>query len=236
MSGKASGDGLQVIGAGFGRSGTTSLRQALRVLGYAPCYHMQTALTRHSHMKFWVRARAGEPVDFRQFFGATRATVDWPACEFYRELMALYPDARVLLNVRDPDAWYDSMIDTLWVIQRVLPWWFPRVARQMHDDVIWNSRFKGQFTDRRQSIAVYQAHLEEVRRTVPAERLLVFDVKDGWEPLCRFLGQPVPEDVPFPRLNDRLFFRRVIRGLRIIEWLAPLLVLAVLIAVAYALA
>jgi hypothetical protein len=106
----------------------------------------------------------------------------------------------------------------------------------MHDDIIWNSRFKGRFTDRRQSIAVYQAHLEEVRRTVPAERLLVFDVKEGWEPLCRFLGRPVPEDVPFPRLNDRLFFRRVIRGLRILEWLAPLLVLAGLVAVAYAMA
>ena len=236
MSGKSAGDALQVIGAGFGRSGTTSLRQALHLLGYAPCYHMQTALMRYSHMKFWIRARAGQPVDFRQFFRATRATVDWPACEFYQELMALYPDARVLLNVRDPDAWYDSMIDTLWVIQRALPWWFPRVARQMHDDIIWNSRFKGRFTDRRQSIAVYQAHLEEVRRTVPAERLLVFDVKEGWEPLCRFLGQPVPQDVPFPRLNDRLFFRRVIRGLRIIEWLAPLLVLAGLLALAYALA
>jgi len=236
VSGKSSGGGLQIIGAGFGRSGTTSLRQALHELGYAPCYHMQTALMHYSHMKFWVRARAGEPVDFRQFFRATRATVDWPACEFYRELMALYPDARVLLNVRDPEAWYDSMIDTLWVIQRALPWWFPRVARQMHDDIIWNSRFKGRFTDRRQSIAVYQAHLEEVRRTVPAERLLVFDVKEGWEPLCRFLGQPVPQDVPFPRLNDRLFFRRVIRGLRIIEWLAPLLVLAGLLALAYALA
>jgi hypothetical protein len=154
VNGKSSGGGLQVIGAGFGRSGTTSLRQALHELGYAPCYHMQTALMHCSHMKFWVRARAGEPVDFRQFFRATRATVDWPACEFYRELMALYPDARVLLNVRDPEAWYDSMIDTLWVIQRALPWWFPRVARQMHDDIIWNSRFKGRFTDRRQSIAV----------------------------------------------------------------------------------
>jgi len=220
---------IQVIGAGFGRSGTTSLRAALHRLGYDPCYHMQSAMTHTSHMKFWVGARAGEPVDFRRFFRGYNAAVDWPACEFYRELMAAFPEAKVVLNVRDPEAWYDSVIDTLWIIDQVLPWWFPKVMRQMHDDVIWKRRFRGEFTDRAKAIEVYQAHLEDVRRSVPPQRLLVFNVNEGWQPLCAFLGKPVPENVPFPHLNDRVFFKRVILALRIGAWLVPAVVVAGLV-------
>ena len=220
---------LQLIGAGFGRSGTMSLRKALQMLGYDPCYHMQVTLTHFSHMKFWIRAKAGGAVDYRKFLGRYKATVDWPACEFYRELMQAFPEAKVLLNVRDPEDWYDSMFDTIWAIQPAFPWWFPRAVRKMHDDIIWNSRFNGEFTDRAKTIDVYKAHLEEVRRTVPPGRLLEFNVQEGWEPLCDFLGKPVPENVPFPNLNDRLFFRRVLLALRILEWLAPALVLAGLI-------
>jgi hypothetical protein len=220
---------IQVIGAGFGRCGTTSLRAALHLLGYDPCYHMRSAMTHPSHLKFWVRAKAGEPVDFRNFFRRYNAAVDWPACEFYQELMAAFPEAKVVLNVRDPEQWYDSVIDTLWVVTRVLPWWFPMVMKQMHDDVIWNGRFKGEFLDRARTLAVYRAHLLDVRRTVPAERLLVFHVSEGWGPLCAFLGQPVPDNVPFPHLNDRAYFQRVILALRILAWLVPAGVLAGLV-------
>ena len=227
-AGKSTADGgLQVIGAGFGRCGTTSLRAALRTLGYDPCYHMQTALTHYPHLRFWIRARAGEPVDYRRFFRRYRAAVDWPVCEFYRDLIALYPDAKVVLNVRDPGAWYDSVRDTLWVIDQILPWWFPRRMRQMHEDVIWNGRFQGRFLDRSWAIEVYQKHLADVRSTVPPERLLEFDVRQGWQPLCAFLDRPVPPNVPFPRLNDRRWFRRVLLALRLAEWLMPALLLAV---------
>lgn len=199
------------------------------MLGYDPCYHMRTAMTHYSHMKFWVKARAGNPVDYTEFFRSYRAVVDWPACEFFKQLMASFPEAKVVLNVRDPDEWYDSVIDTLWVITRVLPCWFPKVMRQMHEDVIWKGRFQGEFADRAKALAVYNAHLEDVRRRVSPERLLVFNVNEGWKPLCEFLGKPVPENVPFPHLNDRLFFRRVILGLRILEWLVPAVVLVGLV-------
>ena len=212
---------LEIIGAGFGRSGTMSLRQALEVLGYAPCYHMQVTLTHYSHMKFWIRARRGEQVDYPRFFRRYRATVDWPACEFWRELTQAYPDAKVVLNVRDPEAWYDSMVETIRAIQPVFPWWLPRVVRQMHDDIIWNGRFKGEFENRERTVAAYRAHVEEVCAHVPPERLLVYDVAEGWGPLCRFLGRPVPEGMEFPRLNDRRFFRRVMLGLRVAEWAVP---------------
>jgi hypothetical protein len=225
---------LRVIGAGFGRSGTTSLRAALEMLGFGPCYHMRVALTRPSHTSFWIRAKAGEAVDYREVMRNYRATLDWPACDFYRELMAAYPEAKVLLNVRDPDAWYDSMVETIWAIQEVFPWWLPRNVWKIHDDLLWNSRFRGAFTDRASSIAAYRAHLDEVRRTVPADRLLVYDVKEGWEPLCRFLGRPVPAGQPFPRLNDRSYFRRVMLALRVAEWLVPAALVAGLVAIGVA--
>jgi hypothetical protein len=212
---------LHVIGAGFGRSGTTSLTRALEILGYGPCYHMQVAMTRPGHARFWIRARAGEPVDYRRFFRRYRATVDWPSCEFYRELMAAYPEARVVLNVRDPDEWYDSMAETLWAVQKAWPWWLPSTILRMHDAVIWHSRFGGRFDDRAKAISAYRAHVEEVRRTVPRERLLEWRVAEGWEPLCEFLGRPVPDGVPFPRLNDRRFFRGVLLALRVSAWLVP---------------
>jgi hypothetical protein len=138
--------------------------------------------------------------------------------------MEVYPEAKVLLNVRDPDAWYDSTQATLWAIQFALPWWFLPSIRKMQDEVIWHSRFQRHFTDRDRAIAIYRAHLDEVRRTVPAGRLLEYDVKDGWAPLCEFLGTPVPSE-PFPRLNDRAFFRRVLIALRVAGWLVPLAVL-----------
>lgn len=181
-------------------------------------------MLRYPHMKFWVRAAAGERVDFRGFFRKYRATVDWPACEFYQELMAAFPDAKVLLNTREPESWYASTYETLWKVDQALPWWVPKVMRQMHFDVVWNGRFEGMFADRAQAIAIFNRHLDEVRRTVPPERLLEFDISQGWEPLCRFLGKPLPPaDVPFPHLNDRRFFRRLLLAFRVAEWLVPML-------------
>jgi len=218
---------LQVIGAGFGRCGTTSLARALEMLGYGPCYHMQVAMLRYFDMKFWVRAAAGEPVDFRHFFRKYRATVDWPSCEFYQQLMAAYPDAKVLLNTREPESWYESTRETLWKVDQALPWWVPKVMRRMHFDIVWNGRFKGAFADRAKALEIFNGHLDEVRRTVPPDRLLEWDVKQGWGPLCRFLGKPLPPaDVPFPHHNDRRFFRRLLLALRIAEWLVPALVVA----------
>lgn len=216
--------GLRVIGAGFGRTGTTSLLKALRILGVGPCYHMRVAMTRLGHGGFWIRAKAGEPVDYRRFFRGYRSAVDWPTCEFYRELMAVYPDAKVLLTVRDPDAWYDSMLETLWVVRGALPWWYSKSIARMHEAVFWQSRFNGEFTNRERTIGVYRSHIEEVRRTVPPDRLLEFRIEEGWAPLCRFLDVPVPEGVSFPRANDRALFRKLLLALRIVEWAVPVLV------------
>jgi hypothetical protein len=221
---------MQIIGAGFGRTGTMTTQAALESLGFRPCYHMKIALPRFWHLRFWIRAGRGEAVDFRRFLRGYRAALDWPACEFYRELMEIYPEAKVILTVRDPEAWYESMRQTIWAIQPHFPWWFPPSVRKVHDEVIWGHRFHGRFTDKNYTIGIFKRHIEEVRESVPHGRLLVYDVKEGWGPLCEFLGVQLPGR-PFPHLNDKAWFRRMIIMLRIIEWLAPAAVLGVIMLV-----
>jgi hypothetical protein len=209
-----------ILGAGFGRTGTTSLKRALEILGCGPCYHMQTAMTRPGHCRFWLRAQQGGPVDFGRFLRGYTSAIDWPVCEFLPPLLETWPQARVILTVRDADRWYDSVRETLWEIDRHLPWWFPPSIRRMHNAVIWNGRFGGRFLERAHAVEVFRTHEDEVRRSVPARQLLVFDVAQGWEPLCAFLGRPVPDE-PFPRLNDREFFLRLLATLRIGAWAVP---------------
>jgi Sulfotransferase domain len=174
-------------------------------------------------------------VDFRRFFRRYRSAIDWPACEFHAELLRLFPGAKVVLTVREPAAWYESVRQTLWPIDLALPWWFPPSIRHMHDELIWKSRFGGRFLDSAAAIAAYEAHVAEVRRTVPADRLLVFDPADGWAPLCRFLDRPIPAGEAFPRLNDRRFFARILVALRWAEWAVPVAALTGLVALLLAL-
>lgn len=224
---------MKLIGAGFGRSGTMSLRAALEQLGIGPCYHMKRALFNYFDLVFFMRALHGKKVNWKRFFRRYNSVVDWPTCNFYKDLMVIYPDAKILLNVREPEAWYDSMLETIYAIQPAFPFWFPPVVRKLHDDMIWNGHFKGEFENREKAIAAYIEWVEEVKRTVPADRLLVYNVKDGWAPLCGFLGVPVPEGKPFPFINERKSFKRWILLLKVLNWLVPILVLAATILIIY---
>lgn len=191
---------LKVIGAGFGRTGTLSLKNALEHLGFGPCYHMTELFSHPEADEQWAAIARGEPVDLNALFAGYQASVDWPACAVYRELMQLYPEAKVLLSVRDPEKWYESARNTIYhVADRKL---LSPHAR-MIDTLIWEGTFHGRFEDKDYAIAVFQRHNEEVKQLVPAAKLLVYDVKEGWEPLCAFLGVAVPVDTPFPHLNDR---------------------------------
>ncbi len=154
--------------------------------------------------------------------------MDWPECSFYEQLMERYPDAKVLLSVRDPERWYESVRSTIYELTRlttgtrrarltfsllapVAPGALGSLA--MVNEIIWNGTFEGRFEDKDHAIQVFERHNEEVRRRVPPERLLVYEVKEGWEPLCEFLGVEVPDE-PFPHLNDAAEMRRRILGLR----------------------
>lgn len=205
---------IKIIGAGFGRTGTLSIKAALEELGFGPCYHMQEVIGHPDHVALWHAAATGKAVDWKEIFQGYQATVDWPACTFYKELMETYPDAKVLLTVRDPEKWYESAQSTIYpplnrkpflyfkfLLKLLFPKMFPPL--RMVNALIWDGTFQGRFTDKGHAIEVFNQHIEEVKKCVPPERLLIYNVKEGWEPLCTFFGVEVPQDKPFPHLNDR---------------------------------
>lgn len=221
---------LMLIGAGFGRTGTLSLREALVRLGFGPCDHMLENFEHPERFALWKEAfrrkQAGEPIDWRALLGSYRSIVDWPGAYFWRELIAAHPEAKVILTVRDANRWYESCLATIFSIRaradeslrarammKLIGFVIPRMREgfRVVDDVIWKSTFSERFTDREHALRVFAAHNQEVVATVPAERLLVFEVKQGWEPLCEFLGVPVPEGESFPHANDAESFQKGIQ-------------------------
>ncbi|HAN56440.1 MAG TPA: hypothetical protein DCQ77_09760 [Betaproteobacteria bacterium] len=217
---------LKIIGAGFGRTGTLSIYTALQQLGF-PCYHMFEVLENRenkSHLDFWRKVANGEPGaqhDWTQVFSKYTAAVDNPACCVWRELLAAYPDAKVVLTVhpRGAEAWYESTMDTIYftetmwefkVLEFATP--FGRKFGDMSRKLIWQRSHKGTMNDRDKAIAHYHQHVTEVKAAVPADRLLVFSADQGWKPLCDFLGMPVP-DTQFPNVNDRTAIKETVRAL-----------------------
>ncbi len=218
--------GIKVIGAGLGRTGTLSLKAALEELGFSRCYHMTDVFAHPDHARIWDDAARGQPVDWDALFHGYQATVDWPGCAFYETFMTRYPDAKVILSVRDPDRWYDSAHHTILYARNAFPGWLRIIAPRMRhftrmiDRLAWNGLFQGRFEDKAFAIEIFNRHNEQVQRVVPPDRLLVYEIQQGWEPLCTFLGVPVPAGKSFPHLNDTVEFRariqKVVRVMRII--------------------
>ncbi|MGP4091135.1 sulfotransferase family protein [Streptomyces sp. KR55] len=203
---------LEVFGAGFGRTGTLSLRTALERLGFGPCHHMLGLFEDPDTLPLWRAAARGESVDWARAYKGYRSSVDWPGAAFWRDITAAFPDAKVILTVRDPESWYASAESSIHAAA-VAP--LPDDAdplfaqvRQMSLDVVWDGVFDGRFTDKQHAIEVFEEHVAAVKREIDPARLLVFEVRQGWEPLCAFLGVPVPDE-PFPRSNDRAAFRQL---------------------------
>ncbi len=196
---------LKVVGAGFGRTGTLSLKNALEKLGFGPCYHMFEVIERPDHIQMWHRLAFGGSIDWDLLFKDFNSVVDWPAARYWRELAEHFPDARVILSLRDPEAWYRSVTETIYqglrmpVTDRLPP--SRRRQMEMARKIVLEDTFDGRFEDKAHAIEVYNRHNQQVQRAIPSPRLLVFDAKQGWEPLCRFLGVAVPDE-PFPHLND----------------------------------
>jgi hypothetical protein len=207
---------MDVIGAGFGRTGTLSLKLALERLGLGPCMHMTSLLELPERAELFRRAAEGDTGCLREALAGHRSTVDWPGTYFWRELTAAHPRARVILTVRDPAAWYESAERTIFQAADQARQGAAVQARpvvDMIDAVVWQGTFGGRFADREDAIQVFEEHNAAVRREVPAPRLLEFQVKQGWEPLCAFLGVPVPDE-PFPRTNDSTEFRNRVADYR----------------------
>jgi len=187
---------LKVIGAGFGRTGTLSLKIALEHLGFGPCYHMVEVFKNPEAPGWWIDAADGNP-NWSRIFEGYGACVDWPGTTFYAALAEVYPDAKVILTERDPEAWFRSSQATI----------FPN-ATPPDTDVPFDRMFRkviGRLFDNRMRdhdkvIEVFNRHNAEVRRRIPPHRLLVYQVEQGWEPLCRFLGVATPT-IPMPKMN-----------------------------------
>ena len=199
---------LKVIGAGFGRTGTLSLKSALEELGLGPCYHMVETRDHPEHDAMWLALARGKASDWRPMLNGYAWTVDWPTTYFWKTLAAANQDAKIVLTLRDPEAWYASAAATIFA--RMLEFEALRAdpsavdpARRQHMEmvnaIVVEKTFGGSLA-KDHAIGVFNAHNEEVRRSVPADRLLVYESGEGWERLCAFLGLPVPS-APYPALN-----------------------------------
>lgn len=217
---------LQIIGAGFGRTGTLSTYTALNTLGFN-CYHMLEVLQNEAnktHLDFWnkvANAPAGTSHDWNEVFEKYEATVDNPGCCVWRELLKDNPDAKVILTLhpRGPEAWYESTFNTIYFTERM--WQFKilklftpfgKKMGNMSSKLIWQRSLKGTMNNKDAAIARYLAHIEEVKSECDPDNLLIFTVTEGWEPLCKFLEVPVP-DMDFPNVNDRKEIKKTIAGI-----------------------
>jgi len=212
---------LKVIGAGFGRTGTLSMKAELERLGYRKCHHMTEVFSSAAQVDHWHAIALGETPDWDAIFEGYEASVDFPSSAYWRELAAHYPDAKVVLTLRDADSWYESARQTIWAITLAMPGWakllVPRARKidTMVRTLIWKNVFDDRFEDAAHAKAVYARHIEEVKAALPPERLLVMHVKEGWGPLCAFLGHELP-DTPFPRVNDTAAFQKRIRAMKMV--------------------
>lgn len=206
---------LEVIGSGFGRTGTKSLKAALERLGYGPCHHMHEVVVNPEQAIHWQRLAAGEGVDWEAVFAGYRSQVDWPGAHVWQELADAFPDAKVVHTIRPEERWWASFDKTIGKL--MAKYESLLVPPHMRDMLAaWNAlagkgTFSGVLDDREIALAAYRRRTEEVCEALPAERLLIFDVAEGWDPLCSFLGAVVPSE-PFPHHNLRADFWEVLGG------------------------
>lgn len=207
---------LSVIGAGFGRTGTMSLKLALEELGFGVCHHMDEVFANPKQLPYWRAAVAGEAMDWDAVYTGYDSTADWPGASFWQPLSEYYPEAKIILTMRPVESWWESYSNTIMkFFLEVLPQVSDEHVRNtgnMGKDVISKWAFgNADIDDRQAAIAAYEAHVAAVSNAFADDnRLLKFDVREGWEPLCNFLKRPVPED-KFPRSNSSEEFWEIVK-------------------------
>ena len=205
---------LSVIGAGFGRTATMSIKMALDQLGLGPCHHMEEVFANPGQLPNWQAAADGQQVDWDDVFAGYNSVVDWPGAHYWRELAEIYPDSRVLLSVRPVDRWWASFSSTIKKILEMgdtIPEEYPRSVVNMAYKIVAEQTFGGAMDDKSVVLSAYQKRIDDVKQAIPAERLLIFDVTEGWAPLCKFLDLAVP-DGDFPRSNSKEEFWEAFGG------------------------
>lgn len=218
---------IQIIGAGFPRTGTTTLKQALEILGYNQTYHFKDLIANSDKLKHWQELETTGTTDFKMLFKGFKATVDFPGYPYYKILMNQYPDAKIILTVRDVDKWYESTSKTLRIsgpqtiiakIALLSKMVFNTKLRntfkciRFMKKIYLSNQFDGKFDSETYAKDIFKKHIEEVKLYVPEEKLLIFDAVNGWKPLCDFLQIPIPKE-EFPHLNKKENFHAMVKGM-----------------------
>ena len=208
---------LRVVGTGLSRTGTTTIRKVLEELGFGPCYNSSELFTRPRGIEFWDALEQKQNVDFDEFFTNYKAIIGFPGYIFHQELKEKYPDAKVILSVRDPELWYDDISNTVFEsgpshvnqayaekVREFDPYLADCISRihALQKRNLEDDYFEGRFADKDYAVQRYVQWTERIIGLYDADELLVYSVFDGWEPICEFLDVPVPENKPFPHLND----------------------------------
>lgn len=197
---------MRAIGAGFGRTGTDSLRNALNILGVGPCHHMYEVMASETQIDRWFRKTDGEDVSWDQLFEGFSATVDWPSARYWPELAETYPEAKIILTYREPESWWNSYEKTI----------LPAMLKRRDGDcpslswrVVGLDTFGGRPDHKDHVLSIYRANINRARTTVAPDRYLELELGEGWERLCAFLGCAIP-DVPYPSGNTTAEFRATV--------------------------
>ena len=212
----------------MGRTGTLSLKTALEHLGFSPCHHMKEVAMSSKQIHWFWKASKGEKVNWRLVFDKFEAAVDWPAAAYYEQLSKEFPEAKIVMGIRDPEAWYQSVSETIYTVAPNIPGWlkfiFPPAKKwvQMVEQTIWTNELEGRFEDKEFTIEFFKRRIKEVKQKIPPERLLIHYPQDGWEPLCGFLDVPIPKK-PYPWVNEAKEIKRAVKALKALKWLPAFL-------------
>jgi hypothetical protein len=217
---------MKAIGAGFGRTGTSSLQSALEELLGGKCYHMKDIVLLPAQLQMWHEFAVGEKstMDWELLFKGYMAIVDCPVCIYYKEIMEVFPEAKIILTVRDSQSWWKSFNRLMSLVNkaRLLSFFVPKFRKlsQFADKIIIENVFGGRM-EKENCINIFERHNQAVREWVPKDRLLEYDVAQGWKPLCEFFGVEIPKK-PFPHLNagkrslQKLFVQSLLKGFKLV--------------------
>jgi len=215
---------IKIIGAGFPRTGTMTIKTALQELGFNQTYHWRDLIAKPQKLTLWKQLQTTGATDWQMLFEGFQGSVDFPGYPFYKEMLSQYPEAKVILTTRPFEAWYESVLTTIWE-RKVRAEQYPKDFKKLQGDEKWiemaaqwmrrtflHDQFDGQFTNKAVVEKAFYQHHDEVMKNVPKKKLLIYDVKEGWQPLCDFLNVPIP-DTDFPHLNKKENFHAMVDGM-----------------------
>lgn len=215
---------IKIIGAGLPRTGTNTLKESLERLGYKKTYHMKELLVHPEDLRYWMQLKNTSTTQWDELYKGFQATVDFPGYPWYKEHMKRYPDAKVILTVRPFEQWYTSVYSTIWQAgPQTLPQKLAMMSKLLFNprlrsvikcvkfakSMIFGVHLQGKFQDKAFAEKVFYKHIEDVKAYVPAHKLLIYDVSEGWGPLCEFLNVPQPVE-PLPHLNKKENFKTML--------------------------